>query len=67
MTPAVRSYSTEYTTEQLLGFALRMLHQAREEQMASRRKNKWLLKNVTFDTIRQRCLDVGAVTPELVP
>ena len=61
------AYTTEYTTEQLLGFACRMLHQAREEQMASRRKNKWLLKNFTFDTIRQRCLDTGAVTPELVP
>jgi hypothetical protein len=54
--PPLPPYSppTTLSTEELLGFALRMLDTAREEQARSKRQFKWLTGNEMLEAIRQR-------------
>lgn len=54
-TPA--AISTEYTTEELLGLALKMLDVAAQEQRGERArglKERWLTNNTTLEVIRYR-------------
>lgn len=44
----------DYSTEQLLRMAMNMLHVAKEEHQASKRKNKWLVNNHTLEVIEDR-------------
>jgi hypothetical protein len=41
----------EYSTEDLLRMAMNMLHVAKEEQLKSKRKKKWLVNNRTLEVI----------------
>jgi len=44
----------EWSVERLLQVAVTMLDEARKEQAASSRKNKWLTDNVSLEVIRLR-------------